>query len=90
MMQKGFWYFLMTGAIVLYVAVGLLGFYIFPHSWPKAIIGVLFLVVLHLSEVPHVGKVLAGRGFSNGRIIVKTLLFGFTWWVPVKKGILEK
>jgi len=90
MVKKGFWYFLMTGAIVLYVAVGLLGFYIFPHSWVKAVIGLVLLLLLHISEIPHAKKVLGGKGLSNRRIAVMTILFGFTWWVPVKKGILEK
>jgi hypothetical protein len=29
-------------------------------------------------------------GVSTGMTVVKTLLFGITWWFPLKMGILDK
>jgi hypothetical protein len=29
-------------------------------------------------------------GISTGTTVLKTLLFGFTWWLPVKMGVIDK
>ena len=29
-------------------------------------------------------------GISTDTTVLKTLLFGFTWWLPVKMGVLDK
>jgi hypothetical protein len=28
-------------------------------------------------------------GISTDKAVLKTLLFGFTWWLPMKMGVLE-
>ncbi len=35
----------------------------------------------------RIGK---GLGLSRTRTIAKTLLFGFTWWLPLKLGVIKK
>jgi hypothetical protein len=39
-----------------------------------------------LTSIP-IGK---KAGISTGTTVLKTLVFGFTWWLPVKMGILDK
>jgi len=29
-------------------------------------------------------------GIKIGTTVLKTLLFGFTWWLPVKMGVIDK
>lgn len=47
------------------------------------------IVVAHVLEIPLAMKVLKDRHPSMGRLIVGTVLFGFTWWLPAKKGVYQ-
>jgi hypothetical protein len=47
-------------------------------------------VVIHAAELPISLKIGKQAGFSNKTVVLNTLLFGFTWWLPVKKGIIVK
>jgi hypothetical protein len=39
---------------------------------------------------PHIKKIADGKGVSGRTAFIKTILFGFTWWLALKKGIIEK
>ncbi len=52
--------------------------------WISAII-----LVAHVLEIPVAMHVLKDRNPAPGRLLLGTLLFGFTWWLPAKKGIYE-
>ncbi len=87
--SRGFWYFLEAGAIFLFVAavgIGCAGMVSPPVSW------IVFagLLALHLGEIPTARRRLAGKNLSAARIIVKTTLFGFTWRLPVERGVLDR
>ena len=87
--KKWFWYFLMSGAILLWVAVILLGFVLFPGSAVgKALLPVVVLVI-HCAEIPVSLKIGKVKGVSPARVAINTAIFGFTWWLPLKKGVID-
>ncbi len=87
--KKGFWYFLMSGAILLWSAVILLGFVIFPNGANVAWLILGALLLLHCVEIPLSLKIGKAKGLSTAPVVFKTLLFGFTWWVPLKMGVIS-
>lgn len=90
MNSKKVWNFLMIQALVLWVAVIILGDYLFPEDRFKSLIPFLLVFGLHVVELPIACKIGMGRKLPITRTIIKTLLFGFTWWVPLKKEIIHK
>jgi hypothetical protein len=90
MNSKVFWYFLMAGAIGLWVTV-LLAAILVPSISIIAWIVFIALAALHILEFPLVSKKISDRkGISVRTAFIKTMLFGFTWWLALKKGIIEK
>lgn len=86
--KRVFWRVLEVGAILLY-AVIIGGSYLLGQARPGWILMGL-LVLLHLTETPtalHIGH---EKGLSALRVFVMNMLFGFTWWVPLRRGILQK
>lgn len=83
-----FWYFLQASTIILYgVLIG--GGNVLGLPWLGwGLYGALF--VLHLFELKTALRIGHEKGLSDLRIVLKNLLFGFTWWVPVKRGIMSK
>jgi hypothetical protein len=85
--KKGLWYFLMFGAIVLWGAVIWLGYILFPHSAVGKAVPFILTLMLHVSEIPISWKIGRAKGISRSRVIILTAIFGFTWWLPVKRGV---
>jgi hypothetical protein len=46
-------------------------------------------VLLHLAELPVTVPLARRRGFPPGIAVRKTMLSGFTWWLPFRRGILN-
>ena len=88
MNNKSFWYFLQFGAIVLYAISIPFGYWLFPGTKLSAWSIFTGLVLLHTSEITIARKIGSERNVSLLRVAVKTILFGFTWWLPLKKGII--
>lgn len=88
MNTKAFWYFLQFGAIGLYAIALLSGYWLFPDSTQYAWSFFAGLVVLHTAEIPFIKNIGLEKNIPFSTIVVKTLLFGFTWWLPLKKGII--
>lgn len=89
--NKKFWYFLMMGAIVLYVLSIVLGRYLFPGDLLMSHIFFIGLVALHIVEIPMVSlKIGREKGIPALTVVLNTLLYGFTWWLPLKKGVIDK
>ena len=88
--SKGFWIFLQVGAIGLDIAAIAFGYYLFPEGGIKAWGILLALNALHVAESPIGLKIGKAKNLSVAHSLIKTWLFGFTWWLPVKKGILDK
>lgn len=87
MNNKLFWYFLQFGAIILYAVSIPFGYWLFPGSTLCAWSFFAGLVLLHISEIPYARKIGSEKNIPFSSVVVKTLLFGFTWWLPLKKGI---
>lgn len=89
MMTKQFWIVLEIGAIALWGLSLAAGHLLFPGSQLKAWGFFIGLVILHAAELPTTLRLGREKGLNQGRVILKTLLFGFTWWVPLKKEIFK-
>ncbi len=87
--NRAFWYCLMSGSIAGWVFV--LTGAVVPFSGTA---GVLWLIVCGIWAVVHPLELFISlpigrqKGLSVGQIVIKTVLFGFTWWLPFKKGVL--
>jgi hypothetical protein len=91
MNSRVFWYLLMIGSIVLYWLSILLGRHLFPDSYLLSRIFFIGLLAIHILEIPLISlKIGRGKNIPVPMIIMKTILYGFTWWVPLKKGIIER
>lgn len=45
------------------------------------------ILVAHVLEIPVAFVVLSEQKPHPIKVIVGTILFGFTWWLPVKRGV---
>jgi len=83
-----FWYGLQAGTLILYgVLIG--GGNVLGLPWLGwGLYAALF--VLHLFELKTALRVGREKGLSDLRIVLLNLIFGFTWWVPVKRGIIKR
>ncbi|MDB5977652.1 MAG: hypothetical protein JWR07_4412 [Nevskia sp.] len=45
------------------------------------------ILAAHVLEVPLAFMVLRGRGAAPLRVTLMTLVFGYTWWLPARRGI---
>ena len=91
--KKIFWYlFMMPGAILGWF------FAIFGFVCPieNETVRMLWLVITCILVITHPLELILSipigkkAGITTGTTVLKTLLFGFTWWLPVKMGILDK
>ncbi len=91
MNSRLFWYLLMIGSIVLYALSIALGRYLFPDSLLLSRIFFIGLLIVHILEIPLVSlKIGREKKIPDSMTIIKTILYGFTWWLPLKKGIIDK
>ena len=89
--NKMFWYFLMIGAIVLYGLSLVLGRYLFPGDPLMSRVFFIGLLILHIVEIPAASlKIGRDKGLPASQVVMKTILYGFTWWLPLKKGIIDR
>ncbi len=51
---------------------------------------VLIWTILHPLEIAVSYRIGKEKGLSALRVVVMTILFGFTWWLPLKLGIIER
>ena len=85
--NKGFWIFNNVALCVFYIAAL---YFVFIAgagiSHPLVLVAAL-IVAAHVLEIPLALKILAPQKPSVARAILGTTLFGFTWWLPAKRGI---
>ena len=89
MRSKGFWYFLMFGSVGLFGISYAVGYIMFPGNPFLSWIFFIGLLITHVAELPLAMKIGREKNLPAATVAVKTLLFGFTWWLPLKKGILS-
>ncbi|MDY6905409.1 MAG: hypothetical protein SWH61_12065 [Thermodesulfobacteriota bacterium] len=88
--SKPFWYGNMAGAIFGWGFV-LLGL-IVPLT---GLIHTLWIVIALLWIAGHPLELIAAlpiakkAGYTPGKTVINTLVFGITWWIPVKLGVFQ-
>lgn len=86
-MKKLFWTILQLAALFLLFGSLPLG-YILQHPVAGWVVFSI-VVLLHVSELLVTIPLMKQRDLPIGIAVFKTLLFGFTWWVPFKQGLLQ-
>jgi len=87
--SKAFWYSLMGGTIALWVLAIIVGIVSPSPASGVARVVLVVLFLAHCAEIPVSSRVGREKGLSGTRVVVKTVIFGFTWWVAVKRGVLD-
>ncbi|MGJ8668671.1 MAG: hypothetical protein ACSHXK_04195 [Oceanococcus sp.] len=85
--SKGFWLFNNIGLMVFYIAVSIFAFNTGADMSHPAVMVAVLILAAHVLEIPLAFKVLAPQQPSALRVVLGTTLFGFTWWLPAKRGI---
>lgn len=85
MFNKQFW--LMSNAVTIVLHVAGVAFYFAQgfDSWIAQLWAII--VAIHVLEIPMALMAVQDRGLSPGATAIKTLIFGFTWWVPARRGV---
>ena len=88
MAEQRIWYVLQAGVVVFWLMValvGLLGFYV---PFLTILAGIILLA--HVLEIPLAFNRLRPKNLPAGKVVLKTLIFGFTWWLPLSKGYTQE
>lgn len=86
--KPAFWILLQASTILLYILLIGGGYVLKLPALGWGLYAALF--VLHLFELKTALQIGRENGLSKLRIVVMNLIFGFTWWVPLKQGIVQK
>jgi hypothetical protein len=86
--KRSFWIWIDVGVILLYILI-VGGSYLIGQPGPGWILFGL-LELLHLTELPTAVNIGREKGVGLGRALLMNMIFGFTWWVPLKKGVYLK
>ena len=90
MPAKMWWTLLRTGAIALWLAAVVAGSSLYPSWGPAAWVFLAIIAAIHLFEIPFVLRFDALKQLSRPRTALLTLIFGFTWWLPLKRGVTSR
>ena len=82
----------MSGALAsIIIGTCLIYYYLMPDAPFKAILwGIALTILMHLPQLPKSLKVAEGKNLSMARIVIKTTLFGASWWKPLDMGVIDK
>jgi hypothetical protein len=47
-------------------------------------------LLAHVLEIPLAINRLRALNLPVGKVVLKTLVFGFTWWLPLSKGYTKE
>lgn len=83
--SRGFWRLCNALLIVLHI-VGVYAWLRYGTAAPAAVLW-LVVVAIHVLELPMAFVFLRERTISPVTTVIATLLFGFTWWVPTRRGV---
>lgn len=89
--SKGFWYLMMAGSLAGW-ALTITGLVKpFEDEKIKKLWKTILLVwvVGHPLEMPLSLKIGRAAGVSPLKTVVETMLFGFTWWLPLKLKVFK-
>lgn len=82
----------MAGSLLCIIAgTYMLYYFILQKSLPRAIsLGIAGTLIMHLPQLPKSLKVARPKNLLLFRIVIKTILFGATWWKPLEKGVIDR
>lgn len=83
--NKNFWLIINAGALVLHAA----GVYFYVTQGFTSSIAQLWglIIIIHILEIPLAFLAVRERRIAWSLTMINTLLFGFTWWVPARRGL---
>lgn len=89
--SRGFWYLMMAGAVCgwVFTAFGLLK--PFKNETIRKIwksVAITWLLG-HPAEFLLSRGIGAAAGIAPKKTLIKTIVFGLTWWIPVKLGVFK-
>lgn len=82
---KQFWQVLNAFLMAWYMIAAALVIEGRMDHWAVLIAGII--LAAHVLEIPLAIRQLKDRNPSMGRLAFFTILFGFTWWFPARKGL---
>ncbi|MBI9085592.1 MAG: hypothetical protein JEZ11_18485 [Desulfobacterales bacterium] len=92
MKERKFWQMLQAGSLAgwIYILVGAAFFS--ETQWLKILWWVLMLAwaIVHPLELKISLPIGRQKGLTPEWTFAMTLLFGFTWWLPLKRGVLDE
>lgn len=88
--NKVFWSLSRALVAITWGILIILGF-IFPSQIAGTVkVLALVLLLIHIMETPISVKIGVERGVAKEVAITKTLIYGFTWWIPLKRGVINE
>lgn len=85
--NRAFWRLCQAILIVVHAA-GLYAWLRYATDAPATVLWLIILAI-HVLELPMAFIALRGRSAQALTVIVATLIFGFTWWVPARRGLYD-
>ena len=89
MNSKIFWVISMGFVLTIWICLGVIALAPLAGVSFLARIAFVLLVVTHVLELPIAFAIGREKELKKGRIVFKTLIFGFTWWLPLRKGLID-
>ena len=86
--EQRIWYALQAGLVVFWLLVPLVGLLGFHVPFLTLLAGIILLA--HVLEIPLALNRLRPQNLPAGKVVLKTLVFGFTWWLPLSKGYTKE
>jgi uncharacterized protein YhhL (DUF1145 family) len=86
--EQRIWYGLQAGLVVFWLSVPLVGLLGFNVPALTLLAGIILLA--HVLEIPLAINRLRSKNLPTGKVVLKTLVFGFTWWLPLSKGYTQE
>lgn len=86
--EQRIWYALQAGLVAFWLSVPLVGLLGFHVPVLTLLAGIILLA--HVLEIPLAMNRLREQKLPAGKVILKTLVFGFTWWLPLSKGYTQE
>lgn len=82
-----FWVWMRILAVLILIGLPSAGYLL---NLPKpGWMGFMFILLLHTAELPISMPIAKQKKIPYAKALIKNFLFGFTWWVPLNRGIIE-
>jgi len=88
--HKPFWLFSRILVLSIWIVLAITSVVHVGYITLVARFAFLILLLIHLTVLPISLTIGNERNLSKSRIVLKSLIFGFTWWVPLRKGIIHE